>query len=304
MIIKFVRLEFELFTRPSKSDFFRVHQKGRSTLAQIDLREYLPKSYKGNYPFRLGTTSFIYPDHYAPNVKHLGPYLDEIELLMFESTMPESLPGEEEIKELARLAEDLDVTYNVHLPTDVSFGHPDKQRRRVAVDTIKKVMDLTEVLSPSTCTLHLSYDRPSRDPESVADWQRLVHESVGNLIDNGVHGPSISIETLDYPFQWVKSIIADFDLSVCLDLGHLMLYGYDMASIFDQYSDRVAVIHLHGVAGGQDHMALDRLSGDRIAAVMRILQKFRGTVSVEVFCFEYLKKSLGFLEKCWNSRCP
>ncbi len=45
----------------------------------------VPKSYKGSYQFRLGTTSFIYPDHYLPNVKMLGPYLNEIELLLFES---------------------------------------------------------------------------------------------------------------------------------------------------------------------------------------------------------------------------
>jgi hypothetical protein len=38
----------------------------------------LPKSYKGLYQFRLGTTSFIYPDHYLPNVKMLGPYLNEM----------------------------------------------------------------------------------------------------------------------------------------------------------------------------------------------------------------------------------
>jgi len=271
-------------------------------LTENDLREYLPKSYKGAYPFRIGTTSFIYPDHYTPNVKHLGAYLDEIELLLFESVMPESLPAEGEIKELARLAKAMDITYNVHLPTDVGFGHPNKKKRCVAVDTIKKVMDLTNILSPSTCTLHLSYDRPSRDPESVADWQSLVHESVGNLIDKGVRGRSISIETLDYPFEWVKPIILDFDLSVCLDLGHLMIYGYDMESTFEQYSDRTAVIHLHGVENGQDHIALDRLSEPRMDAVMRILQQYRGTVSLEVFCFEHLKKSLAFLEKHWKAQ--
>jgi len=43
----------------------------------------LPKSYKHAYPFKLGTTSFIYPDGYVPNVKMLGPYMDEIELLFF-----------------------------------------------------------------------------------------------------------------------------------------------------------------------------------------------------------------------------
>lgn len=271
-------------------------------MTETGFHEHLAKSCKGTYPFRIGTTSFIYPDHYAPNVKRLGLYLDEIELLIFESAMPGSLPAAGEIKKLASLAKEFNITYNVHLPTDVSFGHPDKKKRYVAVDTIKKVMDLTDVLSPSTCTLHLSYDRSSRDPETVAGWQSLVHESLGNLIDKGLQGRSISIETLDYPFEWVKSIILDFDLSVCLDLGHLMVYGYDMESAFEQYSDRTAVIHLHGVENGQDHIALDRLSGDRMDAVMRILQQFRGTVSLEVFCFEYLKKSLVFLEKNWKAR--
>ena len=188
------------------STFYEFIKKGSTVnWPQSDLREHLPKSYKGTYPFRLGTTSFIYPDHYAPNVKHLGPYLDEIELLMFESAMPESLPGEEEIKELARLAEKtLMLPIMFICPRMSVLAIRIREKRRVAVDTIKKVMDLTEVLSPSTCTLHLSYERPSRDSESVADWQRLVHESVGRLMENGVPGRLISIETLDYPFRLGK----------------------------------------------------------------------------------------------------
>ena len=74
-----------------------------------------------------------------------------------------------------------------------------------------------------------------------------------------------------------------------------------MEAAFDRYSDRTAVIHLHGVENGQDHIALDRLSRKRMDAVMRILKKYRGTVSLEVFCFEHLKKSLAFLEKHWNA---
>ena len=81
----------------------------------------LPKSYKGLYQFRLGTTSFIYPDHYLPNVKMLGPYLNEIELLLFESAY-DSLPSKHEIKELSILAEEFDITYDIHLPIDISLG--------------------------------------------------------------------------------------------------------------------------------------------------------------------------------------
>ena len=93
----------------------------------------LIKSYKGMYPFKIGTTSFIYPDHYIPNVKMLGPYLDEIELLLFESTGTDALPSKSVIAELSRLAKDFDLTYNVHLPTDISISDPDPKRQIHAV---------------------------------------------------------------------------------------------------------------------------------------------------------------------------
>jgi len=81
----------------------------------------LPKSYKGLYPFKIGTTSFIYPAGYAQNVKMLGPYVDEIELLLFEGA-PDSLPSTQEIKKLLSLSKEFDLTYNVHLPTDISLS--------------------------------------------------------------------------------------------------------------------------------------------------------------------------------------
>jgi len=37
MITKFARLEFELFTKPSKSDFLRVHQHYKKDKKQIAL---------------------------------------------------------------------------------------------------------------------------------------------------------------------------------------------------------------------------------------------------------------------------
>ena len=64
----------------------------------------LPKSYKSMFPFKIGTTSFIYPDNYVRNVNMLAPYLDEIELILFENT-PSSLPSKHEIKELFAVGE-------------------------------------------------------------------------------------------------------------------------------------------------------------------------------------------------------
>lgn len=34
---------------------------------------HLQKSYRGKYPFKIGTTSFIYPDHYTEKYTPVGP---------------------------------------------------------------------------------------------------------------------------------------------------------------------------------------------------------------------------------------
>ena len=260
----------------------------------------LPKSYKNAYPFRLGTTSFIYPDTYVPNVRMLAPYLDEIELLLFESAS-ESLPTKHEIETLALLSEESDVTYNIHLPTDISLTDPDSSARCHTVETIHNIMNLTSPLSPSTYTLHLPYNQESRKKEDVKKWQERTNGSMIQLTEalSTFHFP-LSIETLDYPFEWAEKIVTDHNLSLCMDIGHLMVHGFDAQAFFQKYADIISIIHLHGVENGQDHIALNRLSEKNIHLVMKILKQFRGVVSLEVFSYHHLNASLNFLEEHWQ----
>jgi len=259
----------------------------------------LPKSYKGVYPFKLGTTSFIYPDHIIPNIKMLGPCLDEIELLFFEST-PASLPSRHEIKEIGLLAKEFDLSYNVHLPLDISLSASDPSQRQAALETMLQIIDLTRPLAPSTCTLHLPYNRTDIEPEQIKNWQELVYQGMEQLLAAGIESKSISIETLDYPFEWVENIITDLNLSVCIDLGHLMVHGFDLEAVFEKYSQVTSIIHLHGVDNNEDHLALDRLSSKRTNIIMGILKRFAGVVSLEVFAFDRLASSLKFLEQRWH----
>jgi len=258
----------------------------------------LPKSYKGAYPFKLGTTSFIYPDHITPNIKMLGPYLDEIELLFFES-QPASMPSPQEIKEIRQLAKDFDLTYNIHLPLDISLGAPDPSRRLIAIETIKQIIDLTVPLAPSTYTLHLPYDEAEFDNERIKRWQGLIRQSMEKLLAAGIKAESISIENLDYPFEWVEKIINDFNLAVCIDLGHLIVNKFDIQAAFKKYYPKTVIIHLYGVENRHDHLSLDKLSPVNTDIIMPILKQFRGMVSLEVFSYERLVTSLNFLEKCW-----
>ena len=255
----------------------------------------LPKSYKGVYPFTLAGTSYIYPDHIIPNVKMLGPYLDEIELLLLESTAKDSLPSKDEIKTLSMLAEEFDLSYNIHLPTDIFLADRDPSTRRSAIEIVKQVIDLTIPLSPSTYTLHLLYNG-----ESVKRWKELVRKSMKELLRTRIKSKTISIETLTYPFEWVERIISDLDLSICIDFGHLVACGFDIEETFKKYSDRTSIIHLHGVENTGDHISLDRFPKDEIGSVVKILKRFTGIVSLEVFSYDHLEVSLRFLERCWQ----
>jgi sugar phosphate isomerase/epimerase len=260
----------------------------------------LKRSYKGAYPFKLATTSFIYPDHYVPNVKMLGPYFDEIELLLFESRPADVLPGPAVIGELAHLAEIYDLTYNIHLPTDIAItdSHPSKQQQAIAA--ILRIIDLTSPLSPSGYVLHIPYSGDSFETETIKIWQDQALSSLRKILATGIQPGLISIETLDYPCELLTDIICELDLNICLDLGHLILHGYDINSAFDSFAAKIAVIHLHGFVDNRDHLALNKLSGDAIEPVLWILRQFTKTVCLEVFSFEELQASLAFLEKHWT----
>jgi sugar phosphate isomerase/epimerase len=260
----------------------------------------MTRSYKGFYPFRIGTTSFIYPDHYVPNVKMLGPYFDEIELLLFESLPPDALPSSAVIAELSFLAEKYDLTYDVHLPTDISISdpHPSKQKR--AIETILSIIDLTSPLSPSGYTLHIPYNRDSCETETVKKWQNQALSNLRKILAAGIKPDSIWVETLDYPYELLTDIVCELDLNICLDLGHLMFHGYDIKSAFSNYGAKTAMIHLHGFMNNRDHLDLNTLSDDNIEPLLWILRHFTKTVSLEVFSFEDLQASLAFLEKHWK----
>ena len=255
----------------------------------------LPKSYKDAFSFKIGTTSFIYPDGYVENVKMLAPYLDEIELLLFEST-PGSLPSIHEVKQLLSLANEFDLTYNIHLPLDIYLGAPERSIRRFALDTIKQIVDLTASLSPSTYTLHLPCDDAGVDNEQVKRWLDRLNRSIKELVSAGMNGEMFSIETLDYPLDWVEDILIDFNLSVCIDVGHLILYGFDPEAVFKRHKNRTPILHLHGVDNHKDHLPLDRLTKENVETVVRMLKQFEGVVSLEVFSFDHLKASLNFLD--------
>ena len=261
----------------------------------------LPKSYKGMFPFKIATTSFIYPDDYIPNVRMLGPYVDEIELLLFESLGPDTLPSRAVIAELGRMGVEFDLSYNVHLPTDISISDRDSELQENALKTMARVIDRVNTLDPSALILHLPYHEKSFSDTVVRNWQQRVFRNLSKIISTLENRRIIAVESLDYPLELLEDIIVDLDLSICLDLGHLMVYGYDVLEVFKKSAFRTSVLHLHGVENGRDHLGLERLPDKKFEPLLQILDQFTGVVSLEVFSFNNLVSSLEYLERHWKN---
>lgn len=254
----------------------------------------LSESYKNRFPFTLAAPSFIYPDHVIPNVRMLAPFIDEIELLLFESSPDESLPSRADIKELCGLSQSTGISYHVHLPIDLSITDTDTRRRKQAISRFAGAAGRTGPLEPSTWTLHLPYTGSDSSDASVGRWQELASESVNRLLEKtGIPSRSISVETLDYPPYWLRPVAEDLDLSVCLDIGHLMEHGYPITEAFESLADRISILHLYGgVKEGRGHVGLKSLPSLQAPWVSKILAGFKGTVSLEVFSRKDLEESL------------
>jgi sugar phosphate isomerase/epimerase len=255
----------------------------------------MQKSYKNIYPFRLATTSFIFPAGYTDNVRRLAPWVDEIELLFFES---DHLPDSAQISRLRSLAETMHISYNVHLPTDIRLGAVNEKQRRRSIAAIVETLERVAPLSATTHTLHLTVDNAIRTSADVKAWQSRCIESVEELLRRTkVPSRQLSIETLDFNPGWLAEIVESLDLAVCIDVGHLLRFGYDPASTIALFQPRTTVYHLHGVAGKKDHVSLQHLAAEAGAILTPVLENFSGTVSLEVFNHRHLTESLDSLAR-------
>jgi sugar phosphate isomerase/epimerase len=244
---------------------------------------------KRTFSFSLACPSFIYRAGYTENVRLLAPFVDEVELLFFESRFQDSLPSPALVAELEALGREGDIAYNVHLPTDIFPGHREAAERSRAVTVLREMVRRCMPLAPTTFTLHLN-----RDPSEPDDrrWQEHCITAVETVLADGLPARRISVENLDYDFTRAAPVVEALDLSVCMDMGHLMVRDESPAAFHGRWRERIAIVHLHGVDGDRDHLPLDRLAPDRLRAALALLHGFRGTLSLEVFSREALDASL------------
>lgn len=265
----------------------------------VNMSPLFSRSYKGRFPFKLATTSYIYRDTWVGNVTKLAPYVDEIELVFFESG-PEARPEEKEIMALNRVSRELGVTYNVHMPIDMELGSEDTAKRHYAVETVVQLYSLTAVLNPSTYTIHIEADGDLSDERVLASWQDRVMESLSEILSTGLSPEMVTVENLDYPFMFIQEVIRNMGLRICFDVGHCYMAGNSVLEAFDTYRDITDIVHLYGIGDAGEHRSLDMMPETITAPLIRRLNRFTGIVSIEVFSHDHLAGSLIHLEHLWK----
>lgn len=247
-------------------------------------------SWKHCYPFRLATTSFIFPAGYAENVRRLAPWVDEVELLLLER---DHLPDPPEIHDLGRLADTLDITYNVHLPMDVALGSRRTAERDRSVTALVRALERVAPLTATTHTLHLAAETTADDGMDAGAWQLRCMDSLRQVLQRTqIPSRRLSVETLEYDPGRLAPIVETLDLAVCIDIGHLIRYGHHLDSVISRFIHRTSIFHLHGVAAGNDHRSLAHLNDAAGAILAPILAHFKGSVCLEVFKYQDFADSL------------
>jgi sugar phosphate isomerase/epimerase len=254
---------------------------------------------KRAFPFRLGTTSYIVPDDIVPNLLYLQGRVDEVELLLFESDQCSNLPARSVGLEIARLGQEAELTYTVHLPLDTRLGSADEAERLASVGKCRRVIERMAPVAPFAWILHLHGDRRGDPPSDDASrWIEQNRRSLHELLEGGPASRMFCVETLDYDFERIADLVEAFDLSVCLDIGHLLVHGRDVTAHLDRWMERARVFHLHGVdAEGKDHNHLGHLPPGLLEDLAKRLSGLPAgderVVTMEVFRQNDFERSMG-----------
>lgn len=259
-------------------------------------------SLKNHLPFRIGTSSYIIPADIIPNVNFLASVVDDIELILFESPDISNLPSPEDIALLKDLSNKHSLSYTVHLPIDRKAGSIDKHERDKFCESVSHIKELCNPLSPTAWILHLEGILSTSNLSEVSEWQKRCHDTLTKIIYNFPSPESVVIENLNYPWEWHKDLVSEFNTSYCCDVGHLWLYSPgDWQKHFISMLPRTKVIHLHGVSNGKDHIALSETGEEYVSAFFDIIKEYnyQNIITLEIFNEQDLLKSLEVTDRVW-----
>jgi sugar phosphate isomerase/epimerase len=257
-----------------------------------------------DFPFLLGSTSYVIPADILPNVRRLAPLVDDIELVIFETPEASNMLSAGDVRELRTLARDHAAGFTVHLPTDNRAGSPDAAERGRYRDAALRVMDMCAPLEPRAWIAHLEGIGPGARADDVTAWSAWCRDALSALSAAAPEGTRVAVENLDYPWIWHGDLAESAGCALCCDVGHLWRYWPETwETQLAGMLPRSEVLHVHGVAEGKDHRSLRRNDPGQCLALLQILagQAYAGVLTLEVFSESNFVSSLTWLRELWVS---
>jgi len=186
------------------------------------------------------------------------------------------------IERLAELKEAENLAYTVHLPLwSVEPSTPLEPVRQGSVRAVVDCIMSTRPLEPEAYVLHATGALASefyrmRLPETarallLRQFQAHACDSIKSILaETSIPSRQLAIETIEFPFDLTLELAEELDLSICLDIGHVLVGFSGPVGLFDVLErclPRLAEIHLHdgpwqghehNIGYGKDHQALGK----------------------------------------------
>ena len=243
---------------------------------------------KPRLPFRLGSTSYVYPDDILPNVRRLAPLVDDVELVLFEVDGQNNLPSSTVIAELNAIAAANRMSYTVHLPLDLRLTASDDVWRHPSMDKARRVIQSTRPLDPWAYVIHLDGVEiaSSASPSALAHWRDRATRSLEKLGQEAGSPRLLAIENLEnYAPSAFLPLLDRLPVSLCVDVGHFLKNDKDALAYLQASIERVRVVHVHGSRDGVDHRGLDLLPDGMLGRLLDVFlaAHYQGVLTLEVF---------------------
>jgi sugar phosphate isomerase/epimerase len=171
------------------------------------------------------------------------------------------------------------LTYTLHLPLwSVETSTPLSPVRKGSVDAVVQAIQMTTPLEPEVYVLHATgalaaefYNMRISEMARMLilrQFQNGARESIESILaETGLPSRKLAIETIEFPLDMTLELAEEFDLSICLDTGHVLAGfpgWFDFFDVVEKLLPRLAEVHLHdskkmpeGKRGyGEDHKPL------------------------------------------------
>ena len=268
----------------------------------LHLLHFMKTPHKCRVPgLNIGCTSFIIPDYYVPAIRECVHYADDVALLLLEAgECGKELITPAEIRELAGIAADAGVTWNVHLPTDGGFATEESSRRYT--ENIIRAIDLTRELEPHTWVMHVVTDHipgPDMRPHLTECETERILRSLEQITPHLPAPECLALENLErHPTDYLDKLVAATPHSRCFDIGHVWKEGLRPEKLLPLWLPDIRMCHLHGLEK-RDHKSLHHMPAATLDAILHPMWDlhFSPLITLEVFSLDdFLNSHQAMLE--------